>query len=87
MFKTTNITKELKIILQVFLDIMLHFGRRERENLVDLTRKDFAVTTDENGSLYVYITRDELTKNHQDDSEKCTDRFLCEIKGNIFFKT
>ena len=65
---------------------MLHFGRRERENLVDLTRKDFAVTTDENGSLYVYMTRDELIKNHQDDSEKSSDGVMCEIKGNICFK-
>ena len=63
---------------------MLHFGRRGRENLADLTRKDFAVTTDENGSLYVYMTRDEQTKNHQDDNEKSSDGVMCEIKGNLF---
>jgi hypothetical protein len=50
---------------------MIHFGRRERENLASLTRKDFAVKQDSDGALYVYKTTDEqntykteIIKNH-----------------------
>lgn len=64
---------------------MLHFGRRGRENLAQLTRHDFAVTTDENRSLYVYQTRDEQTKNHQDDSERSSDGAMFEIKGMLHY--
>ena len=71
---------------------MLHFGRRGRENLANLTRTDFAVTRDDEGSMYVYKTRDESTKNHQDDSEKSSDGRMYEVKGiyhfhilNVFF--
>jgi hypothetical protein len=60
---------------------MLHFGRRGRENLTTLTRKDFAVKQGDGGLLYVYKTTDEKTKNHQDDSMKSSDGRMYEIKG------
>jgi hypothetical protein len=53
---------------------MIHFGRRGRENLASLTRKDFAVKQDSDGALYVYKTTDEQTKNHQMDHQKSSDR-------------
>ena len=53
-----------------------HFGRRGRENLASLTRKDFAVKQYSDGALFVYKTTDEQTKNHQMDHQKSY-----EIKG------
>ena len=44
------------VFFQVFLDLMLHFGRRGRENLVSFTRKDFAVQQNSDGVLFVYKT-------------------------------
>jgi hypothetical protein len=61
---------------------MLHFGRRGRENLATVTGQDFAVTRGEGNLLYVYKTKDEKTKNHQDDYEKSSDGRMYEIKGN-----
>ena len=49
---------------------MVHFGRRGRENLPSLTRKDFAVLQNYDGVLFVYKTTDEKNKNHQMDGEK-----------------
>lgn len=66
----------------VFLDIMLLFGRRGRENLATLTRDDFAVTKNGNGTLYVYKATDEKTKNHQDDNQKASDGRMYEIKDS-----
>ena len=64
---------------------MLHFGRRGRENLAELTRNHFAVTRDDKGSLYIYMTLDEQTKNHQNDSKKSSDGAMYEIRGNVYF--
>lgn len=68
-------------ILQVFVDIMIHFGRRGRENLAALTRKDFAVQQDAAGTLFVYKSTDERTKNHQSDAERSSDGRMYAIKG------
>lgn len=60
---------------------MLHFGRRGRENLRQLQRSDFAVQRDGEGSLYVYKTRDEQTKNHQSDDNRAEGR-MYEIRDS-----
>ena len=65
---------------KVFLDIMLHFGRRGRENLRDLTVSDFALRADPDGSSYIFLVKDELTKNHQLDTNTADGR-MYEIKG------
>ena len=62
---------------------MLHFGRRGRENLSSLTRKDFAVQRGSDNLLYVYKTSDERTKNHQDDSDRASDGRMYEIQGTL----
>ncbi|XP_021364170.1 uncharacterized protein LOC110457290 [Mizuhopecten yessoensis] len=64
---------------KVFVDIMLHFGRRGRENIRDLKKSDFATTTDAEGWRYIYLTKDELTKNHQADTNTAQGR-MYEIK-------
>ncbi|KAK3086267.1 hypothetical protein FSP39_016051 [Pinctada imbricata] len=63
---------------KVFVDIMIHFGRRGRENLRNLKRSDFAVRQDAEGFMFVEKIRDEQTKIHQDDS--------CSAEGRIFVK-
>ena len=70
---------------KVFCDIMLYFCRRGRENLREMKRSDFVCTTDSDGLRYIYICKDELTKNHQDDPNTASDR-MYEIKGIKFPK-
>ncbi|XP_072182398.1 uncharacterized protein [Diadema setosum] len=50
---------------KVFLDLMLHFCNRGRENLRNMNKGDFAVTTDSSNQRYVYLARDMKTKNHR----------------------
>ena len=68
-------------VLDVFVDIMIHLGRRGRKNRASLTRKCFAVNQDSDGALYVYKTTDEQTKNHQMDNQQSSDGCMYEIKG------
>ena len=69
---------------KVFFDMMVHLGRRGRENLRKLKQTDFAVTTDGDGELYVYSVNDEQTKNHQDDLHRREGR-MYEVKGKFNF--
>ena len=64
----------IKLLEKVFVDIMLYFGRRGRENLRDLKITDFEVAKDGDGSTYLYMVRDEKTKNHQDDKNTAEGR-------------
>ncbi|CAC5390986.1 unnamed protein product [Mytilus coruscus] len=80
-WRTTNSAKILQH--KVFVDVMLHFGRRGWENLRDLQRDDFAVTSDGQGALYAYKVRNEQTKNHQTDDAKSEGR-MYEIKGHNY---
>lgn len=70
---------------KVFMDIMLYFGLRERENLRELKITDFAQTTDVDGLCYIYLMKDELTKNHQEETNTADGR-MYEIKGNFIYK-
>lgn len=57
---------------KVFIDILIHFGRRGREGLRNLTVSDFVLTTDAEGSRYLYLKKDEATKNHRNDPNTAT---------------
>ena len=72
------------VVLQsrVFVDGMLHFSRRGRENLRQLKKADFWLRTDPNGLKYLCIERDELTKNHQTNNNTADGRMF-EIKGTV----
>ncbi|CAC5420823.1 unnamed protein product [Mytilus coruscus] len=50
MFFCTDLESPKMLQYKVFVDIMIHFGRRGRENLATLTRQDFAVQPDPEGS-------------------------------------
>ena len=65
---------------KAFMDLMLYFGRRGRENLIELKIIDFALTTDENGLRYIYLKKDELTTNHQEEGNTA-DGHMYEIRG------
>ncbi len=49
----------------VWLNIMIYFIRRGRENLRDMKKDWFSVKTDGDGREYVSQDRDELDKNHR----------------------
>ena len=77
----SNLRENPKVMQQkVFVDLMLHFGRRGRENLRDLKQSDFAVSTDGEGELYLHSVQDEQTKNHQEDLHRNQGR-MYEVKG------
>ena len=63
---------------------MLYFVRIGRENLREMKRSDFACTTGSDGLRYIYICKDELTKNHQADPNTASGR-MYEIKGFLEF--
>ena len=61
-----DLVNNIKLHQKVFVDIMMYFRRRGRENLHLLKISDFAATTDSTGHLFICMAHDELTKNHQD---------------------
>jgi hypothetical protein len=52
------------------------------DNIYDLKICDFAAATDADGEVYIYLTKDEQTKNHQDDPNSAQGRMYTR-KGNI----
>ena len=82
MYDYFNVNDNIKLQQKVFVDVMLYFGRRGRENIHDLKICDFAATTDSDGQVYIYLTKVEQTKNHQDDPNSAQGR-MYKRKGNI----
>ena len=58
-----------KLQNKVFLEVMLYFCRRGRQNLRQLKKTDFSFSTDSTGARYVCKSTDELTKNRREDDE------------------
>ena len=67
---------------KVFIDFMLHFCNRGRENLRDFQKSDFGTSVDADGLKYVFIKIDKATKNHRDDDEKSSGGIMYEIKNS-----
>ena len=69
-----DLNDNVKLQEKVFVDVLLYFGRRGRENLYELKSTHLSATTDAEGLVYVYIKNDELTKNHQEDTNTADGR-------------
>jgi len=67
MYATQVLGSSTPLALQrkVFVELMLHFGRRGREGLRDLTKTSFNIKCDDNDVEYVTMAYNELDKNHQ----------------------
>lgn len=88
-----DLDNNIKLQEKVFFDIVLYFGRRGRENIQNLKISDFAATTDTTGSIYIFLAHDELTKNHQEDSNTSDGRMfsilddeMCPVKSYMKYK-
>lgn len=55
MYAYFDINDNVKLQEKVFVDIMLYFGRRGREDIHDLKVDHFDVTTDQEGRVFVYL--------------------------------
>ncbi len=62
---------------KVFVDIMVYFCNRGRENLREMSKDDFIVEVDAQGEKFVKFRRDKMTKNHRgDDDEQSQGGFM-----------
>ena len=80
-----NQNDNVELQQKVFVDIMLYFGRRGRENIHELKISDFAATTDSDVHLFIYMTRAEQTKNHQDDPDTAQGIMYAKKGTYVFF--
>ncbi|XP_011421040.3 uncharacterized protein [Magallana gigas] len=68
---------------KVFVDYMLYFCNRGRENLRELGISDFSTGTDAEGRRFVYMARDHATKNHRNDENQSQGGRMYELKDSI----
>ena len=61
---------------------MLCYILVDGDNIYDLKICDFAAATDADGEVYIYLTKDKQTKNHQHDPNSAQGRMYTR-KGNI----
>lgn len=67
---------------KVFVDYMLYFCNRGRENLRELWISDFSTSTDAEGRRFMYMTRDHATKNHRNDENQSQGGRMYELKDS-----
>ena len=76
-----NLTQPETLQNKVFLEIMLFFCRRGRQNLRELKKEDFSICTDSSGVRFVCKVEDELTKNRRENNEAQESRTMFETGG------
>ena len=76
MYEYFEMSDNVKLQQKLFVDIMLYFGRRGQDQIHELKVTNFAATT---GKVYLYLTKDEQTKNHQDDPNS--------VEGRMYART
>ncbi|KAK3093105.1 hypothetical protein FSP39_011083 [Pinctada imbricata] len=93
MYLYFDLDNNVKLQEKVFVDIVLYFGRRGRENIHLLKLSDFSAKRDGEGNLYIYMDKDELTKNHQDDPNSAEGRMyqliddpMCPVRSFMKYK-
>jgi integrase len=67
---------------KVFVDYMLYFCNRGRENLRELKISDFAKGNDDGGRRFIYLARDHATKNHRNDEKQSQGGRMYELRDN-----
>ena len=65
---------------KVFVDYMLYFANRGRENLREMTKGDLEIQTDPNGARYVELVVDKLTKTERGEGDG-------EGQGGLMYET
>ena len=78
--KELDMNTPLGLQNKVFVDVMIYFCNRGRENLRSMKPSDFTISRDAEGIKYV-IRRDQLTKNNREDDDGSTNGFMYEIPG------
>ena len=58
------------LLEKVWLDVMVHFIRRGRENLRDMTIDTFEIGSDAAGKRFVYQKSGEIDKNHSENDQQ-----------------
>ncbi|KAK3088709.1 hypothetical protein FSP39_022724 [Pinctada imbricata] len=94
MYAQFDLTDPKQLQWRVFCDVMIYFGRRGRENLRDLKITDFACKRDGEGKMFIYLVKDEVTKNHQNDPNTASGRMyelqdgddLCPVRTFVRYK-
>ena len=76
-----DITTPLGLQNKVFMDLMIYFANRGRENLRDMKAEDFVVQTNEQNLRYI-THRDMLTKSRREDDDEEWSGFMYEIPGS-----
>ena len=66
---------------KAFIDIMLYFANRGRENLQNMKITDFVVQKNEHGQQYI-IHRDALTKTRRENNNEGYSGHMYEIPGS-----
>ena len=80
-FHSLDITTPEGLQNKVFLDIMLYFANRGRENLRAMTISDFVVEVDDQNLCYV-VHRDTLTKSRRENEDEESSGYMYEIPGS-----
>ena len=83
MQKSLELDTPVELQRKVFMDIMIYFANRGRENVIEMTREDFELNTEENGHRF-FPLKDKMTKNHRDDDddEQSQAGLMYEITGH-----
>ena len=66
---------------KVFMDIMIYFANRGRENLPDMKADDYILETNEQNLRYI-IHRDMLTKSRRENEDEECSGYMFEIPGS-----
>ena len=66
----------------VLFNIIFYMGRRGRENLRNMKKNTFKISTDEKGQRFIHQDKDETDKNHnENDTEASNQGCIYELKG------
>ena len=80
-FDSLDLTTPIGLQNKVFIDIMIYFANRGRENLRDMKVSDFVLETDEQNLRYL-VHRDTLTKSRRENEDERFSGHMYDIPGS-----